>query len=247
MAIKINNTTVIDDSRNLVNVGGLKTINGYSILGSGNLVISGGLTYVVKTVNYTAARNEYVLADTSTSSFTVTLPATPQSGDLVIIADYAGTFGANKIIVDRNGSTIEDSASNINLSISRFEYSFVYTGTTWKIFSKQNLLGTTSSVYLTGPTVGNEATDIKLAIQGWTATDVYAITVTAGSYTQNTGNVTWTLPSVDIDTMHTMIIQVNGTSSYKHNVYVIAVPITADTSVSITDFSVKDYNDGWTV
>jgi len=37
MAIKVNGTTVIDDSRNLSNVGGLKTINSTSILGSGNI------------------------------------------------------------------------------------------------------------------------------------------------------------------------------------------------------------------
>lgn len=37
MAIKINGTTVIDDSRNLSNVGGLKTVNGTSLVGSGNI------------------------------------------------------------------------------------------------------------------------------------------------------------------------------------------------------------------
>lgn len=37
MAIKVNGTTVIDDSRNLSNVGGLKTVNGNSLVGSGNI------------------------------------------------------------------------------------------------------------------------------------------------------------------------------------------------------------------
>tara|TARA_R110000744_G_scaffold378828_2_gene495552 strand:- start:11 stop:355 length:345 start_codon:yes stop_codon:yes gene_type:complete len=37
MAIKVNGTTVIDDSRNLTSVGGLKTVGGTSILGSGNI------------------------------------------------------------------------------------------------------------------------------------------------------------------------------------------------------------------
>lgn len=44
MAIKISGTTVIDNSRNLVNVGGLKTINSNSILGSGDITVSGGST-----------------------------------------------------------------------------------------------------------------------------------------------------------------------------------------------------------
>ena len=38
MAIKVNGTTVIDDSRNLSNIaGGLKTVNSTSLLGSGNI------------------------------------------------------------------------------------------------------------------------------------------------------------------------------------------------------------------
>jgi len=37
MAIKIGGTTVIDDSRNLSSVGGLKTVGGTSLLGSGNI------------------------------------------------------------------------------------------------------------------------------------------------------------------------------------------------------------------
>lgn len=42
MAIKVSNTTVIDDSRNLVNVLGLKTVGGNSILGSGNIAVGTG-------------------------------------------------------------------------------------------------------------------------------------------------------------------------------------------------------------
>ena len=41
MAIQVNGTTVIDDSRNLSNVGGLKTINGSSIIGSGDITAGG--------------------------------------------------------------------------------------------------------------------------------------------------------------------------------------------------------------
>lgn len=42
MAIKVNGTTVIDDSRNLSSVGGLKTVGGNSILGSGNITTGAG-------------------------------------------------------------------------------------------------------------------------------------------------------------------------------------------------------------
>lgn len=39
MAIKVNNVTVIDDSRTLVNITGIKTIGGKSILGTGDIPI----------------------------------------------------------------------------------------------------------------------------------------------------------------------------------------------------------------
>ena len=39
MAIKVNGTTVIDDSRNLSNVGGMKTVNGNSLIGSGDISV----------------------------------------------------------------------------------------------------------------------------------------------------------------------------------------------------------------
>lgn len=45
MAIKVNGTTVIDDSRNLSNVGGLKTVNGNSLVGSGDIQAGASTTY----------------------------------------------------------------------------------------------------------------------------------------------------------------------------------------------------------
>lgn len=45
MAIQVGGTTVIDNSRNLQNVGGLKTINSTSILGSGNIEAGASTTY----------------------------------------------------------------------------------------------------------------------------------------------------------------------------------------------------------
>jgi hypothetical protein len=42
MAIQVGGTTVIDNSRNLQNVTGLKTVNSNSILGSGDISIAAG-------------------------------------------------------------------------------------------------------------------------------------------------------------------------------------------------------------
>jgi hypothetical protein len=44
MAIQVSGTTVIDGSRNLVNVIGLKTVGGTAILGSGDIAVGGSTT-----------------------------------------------------------------------------------------------------------------------------------------------------------------------------------------------------------
>lgn len=56
MAIKVGGTTVIDDSRNLSSVGGLKTVGGTSILGSGN-IDAGASTDVNGVGTYTIAQD----------------------------------------------------------------------------------------------------------------------------------------------------------------------------------------------
>jgi len=67
MAIQINGTTVIDNSRNLQNVQGIKTVGGQSILGSGNIDAGVGFTLsytnpiiptMLPMINYDADRDE---------------------------------------------------------------------------------------------------------------------------------------------------------------------------------------------
>jgi hypothetical protein len=45
MAIQVSGTTVIDDSRNLVNVIGIKTVNSTSLLGSGDIEAGASTVY----------------------------------------------------------------------------------------------------------------------------------------------------------------------------------------------------------
>lgn len=46
MAIKVGGTTVIDDSRNFTNIaGGFKTVNGTSVVGSGNISAGASTTF----------------------------------------------------------------------------------------------------------------------------------------------------------------------------------------------------------
>jgi hypothetical protein len=79
MAIKISNTTVIDDSRKLTNF----RVNPTEI-----------------SVNTTATTGSYYIANTS---LTLTLPATPTVGDFVAFQNSSGT---ETCVIARNGSKI---------------------------------------------------------------------------------------------------------------------------------------------
>ena len=53
----------------------------------------------VQTSGFTASSGNGYFCNTTSGAFTVTLPASPSAGDIVAIADYAGTADSNKITV----------------------------------------------------------------------------------------------------------------------------------------------------
>jgi len=110
----------------------IKTINSQSLLGSGDITITSA--WIVKTANYTAVSGDRILANTSGGVFTVTLPATPATGDYVEIADGGGSFAANNLTVARNGSTIMALSEDMTFSTDNIGAGFAYNGSTWRIF-----------------------------------------------------------------------------------------------------------------
>jgi len=95
---------------------------------------AGGITYVVKTANYTASANEGVIADTSGGAFTVTLPTSPSTGDQVVVADGAN-WSTNNLTVGRNGSTIDGTAEDLVCDLEGVSIQFVYDGSTWEVYA----------------------------------------------------------------------------------------------------------------
>lgn len=97
---------------------------------------AGGLTYVVKTANYTTQDKEGVLADTSGGAFTVTLPATPATGAQVVVADSGASWATNNLTIGRNGSTIGGLAQDLVCDITGASVQLVYDGTTWEVYAQ---------------------------------------------------------------------------------------------------------------
>ena len=90
-------------------------------------------TFLRKTSNYTANVGDYLIADTTAGSFTITLPASPTTGDFVQIVDGA-SWETYSLTIGRNGSTIEGNTDDIVLDIAGVKVELVYDSTTWELF-----------------------------------------------------------------------------------------------------------------
>ena len=102
--------------------------------------IGGGTSWqAVKTGNFTAAAGQGVFCNTTSSAFTLTLPASPDIGDEVTFVDYAGTFDSNALTIDQNGTEkIAGSTDPLTVSTERAANTLVYTDGTqgWLLKNK---------------------------------------------------------------------------------------------------------------
>ena len=79
---------------------------------------------------YTAVSGDQMLVNTTSNPVTITLPASPSTGDEVFILDARGTFAANNVTVGRNGQPIMSNGSDLTLSTSGQTISLVYVDST---------------------------------------------------------------------------------------------------------------------
>jgi len=85
----------------------------------------------IKTTDFTAVNGQGFFVNTSGgSNITVTLPSSPSGGNIVAVADYAGTAATNKIIIARNGSPIEGGTENAEITVARQTATLVYVDAT---------------------------------------------------------------------------------------------------------------------
>lgn len=91
------------------------------------------LTAVAKTGAYTAVAGDLVLADASSSAFTVTLPASPATGTTVGIKKT--DTSANVVTVVGSGGAIIDGDASCTIVSEDAGATFVWTGTVWVIQS----------------------------------------------------------------------------------------------------------------
>jgi hypothetical protein len=122
----------------LVNQTNIKSINGVTLLGAGNITISGGApdAWVVITANQTSVYGDCLQVNTTSGVLTITLPATPTPGQASIkVQDYLGTFSSNKLTLARNGSNIMGLAEDLDITTNWVALTLTFIDTTigWRI------------------------------------------------------------------------------------------------------------------
>ena len=91
---------------------------------------------VTSATTMVAGRGYFV--NTTSSAFTMTLPASPSIGDYVRIIDYAGTFDSNTCTIGRNSEKIAGASADMTVTTERAGLELVYVDSTqgWLLTEK---------------------------------------------------------------------------------------------------------------
>ena len=83
-----------------------------------------------KTAPFTGANGTGYFVNTSCGAITVTLPATPTTGDIVSLKDYGGTWATNSVTVCNNGSKINGVCATATLNTNSQSVTLIYVDAT---------------------------------------------------------------------------------------------------------------------
>lgn len=81
---------------------------------------------IAATGAYSANVFDYIIADTSSSAFTITLPASPAFGNVIWFVDGAGTWNTHNLTINGNGINILNNLGNLIVTTARDNFSLVY-------------------------------------------------------------------------------------------------------------------------
>ena len=84
----------------------------------------------IKTGNFTAENGKGYFVDTTSGAVNVTLPSSPAAGNIVAVADYAGTSQTSNINILRNSSKIEGGTVDAVISSARQTATLIYVDAT---------------------------------------------------------------------------------------------------------------------
>jgi len=160
---------------------------GYGSAGWGAIGGGGGASsykFLATGSSYTANSTDRLAVDTSGGIVTVTLPATPSSGDIVEFFDKEVSWATNNLTVARNGSTIEGSGTDLIADVSGSNFYCQYDGSTWQVFGVGgvdvtvggDLTGTVSNAQIAAGAVTSVEIDGSVVANTYLQSQGYATT-----------------------------------------------------------------------
>jgi hypothetical protein len=139
-----------------------------------------------KTASFTAVSGNGYFVNTTSGAITVTLPASPSAGDIVAVADYAGTAATNAITVARNGSNFEGGTENGGINTNRQTGTFVYVdGTQGWVVVNSNDSSFILPAYVTA-TGGTITTSGNFKIHTFTGPGTFTVSCAGNAIGSNT-------------------------------------------------------------
>jgi hypothetical protein len=132
MAIKINNNTIINDNKGIVDKNNNVGIANSVLTSDGTSIEwkppGGSATLNVVTSNITLEDGKAYMINASNT--VLTLPSSPSTGNSIDI--YNNIAGIHTL--SRNGSTIMSIAEDMQFGESGLKFKIWYTGSTWSLF-----------------------------------------------------------------------------------------------------------------
>ena len=187
--IKVNNIqnqcgqNIINENSNTITIGAsgdtIALASGASQSGFGRTGTVDWQTGSIKTANFVAANGEGYFVDTTSGAVSVTLPSSPAAGNIVAVADYAGTSQTSNINILRNSSKIEGGTTDAVISSARQTATLVYVDATqgWLVVnSNDEKLVSSQFICATG---GTEVTCGNFKTHIFTGPGTFTISCTA--------------------------------------------------------------------
>jgi hypothetical protein len=91
--------------------------------------------YTQEDSSFTAVNAGRYAISTTDGPVTVTLPASPTTGDYVRLIDVSNWATENSVTLDRNGETIEGYSDNFELDLGQSIIELIYINSSWQVYS----------------------------------------------------------------------------------------------------------------
>ena len=138
-----------------------------------------------KTSPFTSVSGKGYFVNSTSGAVTVTLPASPNAGDIVSISDYAKTASCNAITIGRNSSKIDGLCNDLLLETDGIATTLVYVDGTkgWKPVNSNEVANELKYVTATGGTI---TTSGNFKIHTFTSDATFTVSCAGSSAGSNT-------------------------------------------------------------